>query len=103
MPTFTWDGSEEIDNLPIIKMKIDFNDNGLPDVALLNRDPIGIEDEEAENECILTGYLRDEDSPVTVAGCPGSDSFDVRKYVFLLGSQKQNCEKTGVTFTGHNP
>ena len=81
MPTFTWDTIEVADNLPIVKMMIEFNDGGLPDMAILNRNPLGISDEaeEAENECILTGFLRDEDDvPVTVAGCPGSDTFDVR-------------------------
>ena len=102
MPTFTWAESEEIDNLPIINMKIEFNDNGLPDVAILNRDPTGIDNEEAENECILTGFLRDEDSPVTVAGCPGSNTFDVCKAYFLLNFLSR-LETDCFFITGHHP
>ena len=54
---------EEIDNLPIVNLKIDFNDGGLPDVAQLirNRNDLPQDQEDSNNECILSGYLRDED------------------------------------------
>ena len=84
LPSFTWVVSEEIDNLPIVNLKIDFNDGGLPDVAQLNRNHNGLpqDEEDSNNECILSGYLRDEDDiPVTVSGCFGSNTFQVMIYL----------------------
>ena len=82
LPSFTWDVSEEVDNLPIVKLKVEFNDGGLPDMAQLTRiknDDMTPAEEEAHNECILSGYLMDEDDvDVTVSGCPGSDTYQVK-------------------------
>lgn len=66
--------------MPIVNLKIDFNDGGLPDVAQLirNRNDLPQDLEDSNNECILSGYLRDEnDVHVTVSGCFGSDTFQV--------------------------
>jgi len=81
LPSFTWGESETVDNVAVFNLKVDFNDGGLTDVAQLMRDrndDITPEQEEAENECVLQGFLEFESEvPVTVAGCPGSDSFEV--------------------------
>lgn len=81
MPQFTWGEAKDVDGLSIVKMNIEFNDGSLPDVAILNRTPLGLSDEEAENECIFEGFLTvDNSARMTVAGCPGSDTFDVIIY-----------------------
>ena len=66
-----------------------FNDGKPDDVAELIRKNvtyISVQEEEEENECFLSGILR-EDSNVAVAviGCPGSDNFEVQfKYSQIL-------------------
>ena len=73
LPTFEWnsDGS----------LTIDFNDGGVPDIANLQRISSQFgndQDDEANNECMMTGFLSDESTvAVRVRGCPGHTSFQV--------------------------
>jgi len=71
--TLSWDGT--------IHLRVDFNDNGPADVAQLIQNPnsyLSQEEENTENECVLSGFLRDDaKAPVTVSGCPGAESFQV--------------------------
>ena len=64
-----------------LRLNVAFYDNKPDDVAELTRQPveyISVEEEEQDNECLLTGYLRDESNvAVAVVGCPGSDTFEV--------------------------
>lgn len=75
LPTFEWnsDGS----------LTIDFNDDGVPDIANLQRISSQFgndQDDEANNECMMTGFLSDESTvAVRVLGCPGQSSFQVKK------------------------
>jgi len=83
LPSFKWDtsGNDTEDNLPIIRLIVDFNDNGPTDVAKLVRKTKKYatqEEQEKKNECILLGYLRHEAKVgVTVSGCPGATTFQV--------------------------
>ena len=70
-------------------MIVDFNDGGKPDEAELVRVRSEYSDDEmdfVQNECIWTGYLRDESNvAITVNGCTGNDTFQV-----YLGSVTDN-------------
>ena len=81
MPNFAWEHSDESGDSRMIALKVDFNDNGPGDVAKLKKNTNIYLSEDAEierNECILTGYLKnDAKVPVTVGGCPGSNEFHV--------------------------
>ena len=85
MPDFTWDTSTK--SGPVVKLTVSFNDNKPDDVAELTRHPvtyISLEEEEDENECVLSGNLRNESNvEVTVSGCPGSNAFQVKSISFL--------------------
>ena len=90
LPTFKW-GS--VDGQ--VTLAIDFNDGGESDVATLQRIASGFgfdAKDEADNECILRGYLKYESNvPVTVDGCPGNDTFQVnicydRTYIVILNN-----------------
>ena len=86
LPTgFAWDNSTT--SGPVIKLIVSFDDNKPDDVAELTREPvtfISVEEEEEENECVLTGHLRDEsNATVAINGCPGSDNYEV-SYDFLF-------------------
>ena len=82
LPSFTWAGNATEDNITITRLTVDFNDSGPNDQARLVRKPrqySTTEEQDKQNECILMGYLRDDAKvAVTVAGCPGSTTFQVR-------------------------
>ena len=82
MPTFEWNLDAGSDS---IQLNVDCHDGGKSDVAILERIHSHFgndEDDEANNECMLTGYLRDDSSvPVRVLGCPGHDSFQVYEII----------------------
>ena len=87
MPNFAWEIPDDSGNTKIELLKVDFNDNGPGDVAILKKNANIYLSEDAEierNECILTGYLmNDAGVPVTVGGCPGSNEFQVYTIRFL--------------------
>ena len=80
LPTFAWGPEFEKNAYSLI---IDYHDGGEPDVAILERikSEFGDDDKDTdEDECTLTGYLGDaHDTPVTVSGCPGNDTFQVNR------------------------
>ena len=83
LPTFEW--NDDPGGNGNIQLNIDFHDGGQSDVAILERIHSHFgndEDDEVTNECMLTGYLRDEPSvPIRVLGCPGHHTFQVNKFV----------------------
>ena len=66
---------------------MDFNDNGPVDVALLTRagsKNIDKQMQEENNECILTGSLKEDSKvSVTVSGCPKSSTYQVLLILLL--------------------
>ena len=66
---------------------MDFNDNGPVDVALLTRagsKNIDKQMQEENNECILTGSLKEDlKVSVTVSGCPKSSTYQVLLILLL--------------------
>ena len=79
LPAFSWDPSTISE--PVINLAVAFNDGKTDDIAKLTRQPvtyITMEEEEAENDCLLLGQLMDEsNAAVIVSGCPGSDNYEV--------------------------
>merc|ERR1711990_102564 len=104
LPSFSWGDSSD-DELHVVNLNVEFNDGLLPDVAMLTKvvnpdlDP---EEEEKNNECILTGWMRDEDNiDVTVSGCPGADSYQVIMHSPRLSSNIFDVENGVVSV--HRP
>ena len=89
LPTFEWnsDGS----------LTIDFNDGGLPDVANLQRirSQFGNDaDDDSNNECMMTGFLSAESTvAVRVLGCPGQESFQVRRRKLIQVNQARKIKR----------
>ena len=77
LPTFKWDSIDPP------KLIINFNDGGDPDAVSLERVHSEFVDDakdEEDDECILVGNLVSEpDVPITVDGCPGSQTFQVNQ------------------------
>jgi len=103
LPSFTWGNTDDV--LNVINLNVEFNDGLLPDVAMLTKEinpDMDPEEEEKNNECILTGWMRDEDDiDVTVSGCPGADSFQVIMHSPRLASNIFDVENGVVSV--HRP
>ena len=78
MPSFEW---VSIDNLDKIGLKIDFHDDGPPDIAILSSVEninLLLSSYLLENDCIFNGYLRNNpNNLVSVSGCPWAKRFEV--------------------------
>ena len=82
LPTFSWGSIDPA------KLIINFNDGGDPGVVNLKRvhsEFVDDAEDEKDDTCILIGNLVNEtDSAITVDGCPGNETFQVKQNQYKI-------------------
>ena len=69
LPSFSWDGTA---------LEVKYANGELDKASMINVVEAEIDNEEYDT-CIMSGTFEVEDIPVSLTGCPGNMTFDVRQ------------------------